>query len=242
METLMHNPFYSRPERIFVQYKDVVKSPYPLLLNQIVSRFRSTYDEYLYLDGVQDLDMNNLTRLCIQRTDKNIFEYLAKKEFDYDTALKDIESKFANLYRESEPLSIGRSLGTLKHQKFTEKIFVYTEEYDARIHKDIQDMYHDLDKVTYITGDFVEIIKDLNITCYILSDVNYIRPIFHEKQQDYTNILLGTYGYNYLDSDSEELKFKVDIESLFEGNNIFKFATFAPEILTEAHFTQLIDG
>lgn len=240
--TLMHNMFTERPEVFLISYEEVIKSPYPFLLHQIVHRYREVYDDFLHLEIIEKMDMENLARYCIQRTDYNILTGLAKKEFDYDSALRELKKRFFNIYENCELLSIGNSLPMLLSQKFTQKIYLYTEEYDVRIHLDIQNSFHDMERVPYVTGNFADVLDAIpeTITTFILNDVTDIGVIFAKQKEAYTNILVASYGYNYvLDEESGDLKLRYNVEEHIEENRIFKFATFIPQNLTEKHFTNL---
>lgn len=236
----MHNEFEGKPEIIFITYDEVIKSPYPFLLNEINTSLQGVYDTFLDLSEVKGRDMGNLLRLCTQRTDRNLFEYLAKREFDYATALKELKDRYFEVYDKSPLLTMGTSLQMLLTQKFTEKVYIYTEEYDIRVHLDIQNTYKDMKRVNYVTGDFGKVLDKLEgITSYILNDLDYIIDILNKDKAEYTNILLASYGYNYvLDEDNDSLDLRIDVEHLIK-DRICKFGTFIPAEFTHQDFSQV---
>lgn len=239
--TLMHNKFEEQPEVIFITYEDVIKSPYPFILNKIDTELKSYYEPYLDLDKFSGLDMDNLLRLCVQRTDPNILRFFQKIDFDANGALAEIKNRYFEMYEKSELLKIGYSLDMVMPQKFCEKIYIYTPVYDIRVHLDIQRNFNDMKLVNYVSGDFDKVLDKLGdeITTYIVNDLDYVVHILEKDKANYTNIMLASYGYNYIyDEEEDKLDFRLDIQGLLE-NAICKFATFIPVDFTERHFSQL---
>lgn len=233
------NEFTKKPEIIFIVYDEVIKSPYPFILNLIKKELRPYYEDYLDLSILDKMDSDNIMRFCIQRHEKNIFRMLAKKEFDYDEALKDIVNKFDDLYINCDLLSIGKSIEFIKYQKFTEKIYIYTPEYDKRIHFDIQSTFQDMNKINYVTGPFYDVISSLDgVTSYILNDILDLSTLLALDKTKYTNILVANYGYNYSLTDDNKLVLRMNPEPLMD-KYIFKFGLFLPNSLTENHFSDL---
>jgi hypothetical protein len=238
-ETFQRDEFTKRPEIIFITYDEVIKNPYPFLLKQILSKYKKNYENFIDLASIENMDDKNLMRFCVQRTNQNIFRELAKVEFDYDKANDDLYSKFDDMFLNSSLLSMGKNIPFLLAQKFTKKIYVYTRNYDKRVHLDLEMNFHDMDKIKYVVGDFDEVISSLDgITSYILNDANYIIPIIYNKKIEYTTVLVANYGYNYAMNEDEQMVLKINVADILEPN-IFKFATFMPEEFTEEHFTNL---
>lgn len=240
--SLMHNPFTGRDEVIFIDYEEIIRSPYPAMLKLISSHYQDHYKDFLWMEEFADMDMPNLERLCVQRTKKNIFEFLAKKPFDYDQAIKDLKDKFMDIYKESPMLMMGESVSRMMSQKFTKKIYMYTEQYDIRVHIDIQETFKNMNIINYVTGDIEQVIQDLkDVSFYVLKDIDHIPLIFKHDIGDYKEIVLASYGYNYNLDDNGEAQYKIDIEALMK-EYVFKFASFQPVELTPDHFTMIIEG
>lgn len=242
-KSLMHNPFVAKDEIIFIEYEEIIRSPYPLLLNLIAHQYRDSYKDFLWMEEFESMDMKNLERLCVQRTKKNIFEYLAKTPFDYDKALKEFKDKFFNLYNESPMLAIGENIAKFMTQKFTKQIYIHTEEYDTRVHLDIQETFNNMELVNYVTGPFDDVIQTLDgISCYILRDIEKVPVIFDHQKGNYTEILLAAYGFNYKLDEKEDPVYKIDIQPFLTDETVFKFGTFQPVELTAEHFTFVVEG
>lgn len=238
--SLVHNEFESKPEIILITYDEVIKSPYPFLLNKINKKLSFFYKEYLDIDKFNGLDMKNLVRFCIQRTDKHLFRYLSKIDFDVETSLKQLLDRYFEVYEESPLLEIGESLILLLSQKFTKKVYIHTEVYDIRVHMDIQNTYKDMERVVYVAGDFGDVLDKIeeDITSYFINDLDYLDTIVEKGKAEYTNIMLANYAYNYILGEDGELEYRLDVEKLLDGI-VCKFATFSPVHLTEEHFSQV---
>jgi hypothetical protein len=235
----MMNEFTKKPEIIFITYNEIIKNPYPLILEQIKTKYYDIYKEFLNLDLIKNLDYNNLLTICTKRDKKNIFEYLALKQFDYEKTLSEIYNKFDDLYLKSNLLSIGNSIFYLLHQKFTEKIYIYSEKYDKRIHFDLQFNFKDMKKVNYVTGPYNKVMEKLDgITTYILNDIMYVTPIISTDKCKYTNILIANYGYNYYLNENNNLRLRVNLDDVYM-EKCFKYATFLPAKFDKSYFTNL---
>lgn len=241
--SLFHNEFVKRDEVVFVTYEDVIKNPYPYLLNKIRNSLYEYYKDFLHIEYFKDLNEENLLSFCIQRSDIDIFKYLEKGEFDTIGGLFELKNRYMDLYKESQLLEVGKQLKFTKGQKFCKKIYVYSPRYDTRIHMDIQDIFEgDMETVNYVTGDFVKVINDLNgITAYIVNDLDYVIDIFEQKKAEYCDIMLASYGYNFIyneDKDINELRVETDP---YTKDVTCNFSMFDPIKYTEANVIQLIN-
>lgn len=238
--SLMHNPFEGRDEVIFITYDEIIKSPYPFILDKINTNYKDIYKDFIKTEMFDGLDIKQLLGFCSKRTDKDLFKYLAKMDFDYKGAMDDLKYRYIDMYENSELLKIGESIFMMLTQTFTKKIYIYTEEYDVRVHLDIQKTYDDMNKVNYISGDFSEAIKKVEgVTNYIISDLDYLIDILDAGKADYTTILLASYGYNYIfNEDKGDIELRINPDD-FIKDTICKFSTFIPHDYDIEHFRGL---
>lgn len=231
----MSNEFTTKDEIIFITYDDVIKSRNPFILNQILQKYKSYYNDFLDLSQIENLNKKQLDLFCLKRQHKNIFHTLAKKEFDCNTAMKEISDKYYDMFIESELLTIGKSLSFILHQKFTKKIYIHSQEYDKKIHLDIQMNYNDMDKVNYVTGNLINVINTIDgITSYILADIMDVSALLATDKIAYTNILVANYGYNFTYIDNK-LNLRMNLDDAIK-ERIFKFATFMPIDIVKSDF------
>ena len=219
------------PEVVFVTYDGVVKDFRPYLLKQIRNNpsLMEAYKNYIdtaYIDALSDKQLNFLPVIS---TKKNIFEYLSIKKFNYDQALEELCYKYSNLYSESELLPFGEAINILRRQKFTSKIFIYTEEYDKRIHYDIQSNFVDMNTIQYISGPFEDVIDSIKetITTYVLNDASLVDKLIELNRIKEPQVLVSDTGFNYMDKDGE-LIVKIDNLEQKMYDNIFKLGMFKP--------------
>jgi len=232
------NEFTKMDEVIFITYDEVIKNPYPILLLTILKKYKDIYKDYLKLELIDGMDLDDLYVLCCQRHEKNIFRYLTKKEFDFDKALNDIYYKFNDLFINTDLLPIGNSIHMLLTQKFTKKIYVYTKTYDKRIHLDLQLNFHDMTKINYVTGNLYDVLNTLEgVTTYIFNDIMDVSYLIGDKL-NYSNILVANYGYNYTLDENKNMILRLNLSDIY-NQYVFKFSTFIPIDLTEKHLESI---
>lgn len=242
--TIMQNEFVGRPERIFICYHEVIRNPYPYILKKMRDQFRPYYEPFLDFSVIDGMDDDNLLRYCVGREDYNVLQDLLKVDnFDSEGALDDVGKRYVDLYESSDLLPIGRSMRQVMHEKFTEKIYIYTRHYDPRVHADIQELFGNMEKVNYVCGPFMEVIEKLEgITSYFLDKIDYFEDIFFLEKGSYTTIGVGQFGYNYYmdeeDPENPSLELRVNL-SEYLVNEVCQFATFAPVDFEERHFTDV---
>lgn len=234
--TLMQNPFEGRNEILLITYEDVIRSKTPFILKELI-KYKNIYKDYIDFSKFENLNDDNLLRFSIQRTKKNILEFLALKEFDYEKQLKDLSNLYFDLYEESNILSMCENINMLLTQRFIDKIYIFTEEYDIRVHIDIEVLFNS-DKVIYVTGNFKDTIKIINgVTNFFINDIDYLLDIMDSGLYEYTNISMASYGYNYVEVD-DKLELRLDALNII-GDSICKFATFMPIRFEKKHFNQI---
>ena len=218
------------PETIFITYDGIIKDYRPFILKKIaeIPELTEAYRGFINVDILQGLTIDQLNFLSMISPSRNILEFLAIKQFDYEKALNDIYNKFPEMYIDSELLSFGQSLNILKRQSFTKKIYIYTENYDKRIHFDIQNQYKDMNLIEYITGPFEDVMKtiDEHITTFVLYDIAMVDKLIELKKIHEAHILIPDIAFNYkMGTNGAQMRID-DIEKKCV-DNIFRIASFA---------------
>lgn len=219
-------------EVIFITYDGVIKSPVPFILKMLqTSDYEEGYSDMINYNRFKGLDDGQLLGLATRRITKNILEYLATQEFDYEASYQDLILRFPNIYEESKLLSMGNSIHITTQQSFLKHIYIYTEYYDKRVQDDISNTYNDLHNITYVSGDFKDVISKVpeRITSYVLNDIEYINILLDMNKLSYTNVLLAKYGYNYKADKDDHTKVILKIDDIDNvcKENIFKLAMFS---------------
>lgn len=233
----MINEFTNRKEVIFIEYIGIIKNPFPFVLKKICEEWKMTLGNYVDLSKIINKDISQLLYLSIKSTEKNVLKYIAKRPFDSDSIFNQVYNKYDNLYAESEMLSIGMSLQILLRQNFIKKVYIYTADYDKRIHLDLADNYPK-DKISYITGeDKLRVIKEIKdeITSYITTDISLVDKLISIDKISYSSVLVASYGYNLRLGKAGSLELKIDDVEDKVNKYTFKLASFVPANLTERH-------
>lgn len=228
MPLIESNYFNNRPETIFITYEEVIKSPFPFILTQLQTRYKDHFKGFINFDLLKNLDEKGLVDFCIKRTEKNILRNVAIQNFDFESSIKQLRDNFKEIiWENSQELSMTKSIPILLNQKFLDKIFIYTKEYDKNIHKDIQENFKNMDKIKYITGPTLNDVLDAipKITTYILNDIMDFSTLLCRDIR-YSNILVADYGYNYTVKENKAV-LRIDPDPLSK-EKVYNFALFSP--------------
>lgn len=223
------NEFVLREEIIFIEYKDIVKSPVPRLIEMFATTYKDDVKDFIDISRIENLNEKDIWRLMAGRTDKNILKFLSTKSFDYDNVLNILENHHKELYMLSEPLGFLQAIHTLMEHKFTKVIYFYTEEYDPRIEFDVMEQFSIYgDRTVYISGNLESVLESMEEkpTVYVFSDVDKVGTVIDMGLQEYCEFMVAEYGYNYYIK-SGYLVMRGDYDELMK-EKIFKFGTFAP--------------
>ena len=217
----------TQKEVVFITYEDVIKDCRPEILRYIMKNKKDEFKDYLKVDILENLTDDQYIGLCLSSTSMNILEYLSKKDFNFDKTLEGIMQKDPLLYEKCKLLSIGESIHILLKQSFTQKIYIYTPQYDERIHHDIKKEYPD-NKVEYISGPIEGVLNAIEerITTYILNDIELLKMMVDLKKVSYTNVLLANLGYNYALDEDDNLVLRYENLDIIADDNVFKVVTF----------------
>ncbi len=221
-----------KDEILFVTYHDVIKSYKPFLLEKLRSKeFYFKYFEKIDMEQIEDLTENQLYGFCIRDVFNDpIKSILIDDTLDTESVMMDILDRYPNLYADSKPMAFADSINILLNQSFTKKIYVYTPIYDARIDSDLQEMYYDLDRIKYVTGDFNEVIKSIpeKITTYVINSIHFLELLIDMKKVYLSNVLIADYGYNYCLNEKDDVVLKIiDIDEVSK-KEVFKARVFNP--------------
>ena len=234
--TKVNNPFTMREEIILVEYKDVVKCPSAGILNLIQRDYMNDLKDVINTKLLSRMDFKNMQRYAIERPCKNILDYIKTTDFDTNTVYNALYNAFDTIYMELPLMTIGRSLYFISQQKFTKKIYIFSEEYDKKIEFDIKENYCEMNNIFYVAGDLPSILNSIEpVTSYIFSDVENVKTIMDLDKIEYTEIMVGEYGYNY-EIKNSTLTIKGGYENMTYDKR-FKIASFTPLQMDKSYFT-----
>lgn len=233
---LTNNSPFLNTDCIFVEYNDIIKSPFFVLLNYIKDTdvLKEIYD----LSDIENLNLEELYEWYIQREERVVFNNLKpangalSKFFDNNEEnFKKFSEEF--MYKEIEELDyvvkidgllpFHRTLNAILSTDMVMTGYVYTERYSKVIEEDLKRILSD--KVIYVYGDLVEVLKQNKITdnsTFVFSDVTKVLKLEEAGIIDYSSILLADrYEYNYESADI----LRIDMDRLTK-DHIFKMDIF----------------
>jgi len=232
----VNNPFTMREEIILVEYKDVIKCPSAGVLSLIKEDYMDDLKGLINTNKLDLLDFKNIQRYAIERPHKNILDYIKIKDFDTKAVYDALYNAYDTIYMDLPLMTIGNSLYFISQQKFTKKIYIFSEEYDKKIEFDIKENYCEMKNIFYVAGDLPSIIEAIEpVTSYIFADVDHVKTIMDLGKLEYTEIMVAQYGYNYEIRDSV-LTIKGGYENMTH-EKLFKIACFTPLVMDDSYFT-----
>lgn len=221
------NPFTLRDEYILIEYKDVIKCPSAGMLQLIKDEYIEDMKDLIDTRKLQRMDFKNIQRYCIERPFKNILDYIKIIDFNTDDIYNALYNNCNDLYEKLPLMIMGEAVFMLISQKFTKKIYIFSEEYDKKIEDDIIEKFGEHKNIFYVAGSFADILNNIEQpTSYMLSDVDKVKTILKLNKQEYSEIMIAQYGYNYEINDGI-IQIRGNYDELMPEKH-FKIASFTP--------------
>lgn len=216
---------------MFIVYDGLIKN-YQLTLLEILRSdvMREKYNEELDIDILLSMNKAQLEGLCIKSAYENVLKTIAKKrDYDYDTLLYNLSVSFPDIYEESELLPLGKSVQLLMRQSFMNNLYIYSPEYDLRIHNDLRKIYNS-SQVIYVYGDFIETLNSIKekINCFAITNTDYIEKIGETGKLSFSELIIANYGYNYNMTDDGVTSLRLQMLNELQEKYIFKYVFHNP--------------
>lgn len=212
-------------ECVFIEYYDIIKSPWYVLLSVIAQNEK--IKEILDLSQIEYLDSNGLYEWYVNRNNRNFLEDLHGKKYlpDLDTLLEVLmENKV--FYETDTKLNTVRVVNTILEQKLTKELIIYTEKENQFVKDDIERLFPKKN-IKYLYGEFREILKQIpSDTTYFLSDFNKVIDLSEENHLNFSSLVLPyDYSYNFYINEKNEKVPNIDFTYLGK-DHIFKYTFF----------------
>jgi len=232
---------------IFVEYNDVIKCPFFVMLNQMKadSNFNTLFD----LDGIKNMNIVELNYWYNNRKHQNIFRCfeLRDKVFDnyfngsiaeYDEFIEDLPENelktFPDFISYPSYLNFAEILKTAIETKAVSTVYIYNEFYNEVLEQDIKESYP---SAKFVYGNLKEVLNNKDIskdTTYVFSDIEKIKCLEETKRLTNVSVLLAEkFGYNY----NRDNKYKVDVNEIY-SDYLFRMDGF-DNITTEVSDEEL---
>ena len=145
---------------ILVTYRDIIKTADFYILDLVKTRFRDKFKDLIDFKLLDTLTEEALMLHWLHRPVKNVLEWLAIKEFDYEKNYQFLYDKSKKLYIDDDrTLKFDKVLENYKFSKAINDIYVWNPTYDKRQLFDLK-VRHGLGKIKYVTGASLERVLD----------------------------------------------------------------------------------
>ena len=222
----MESKNYIEPSHanVLLVYDGVMRSGDTFLLHMIVENYYDKFIPYMDLESIRTLSVDALLPLVIARTKKNPLEWLAIKEFDYEKNYTYLQKKFVNMYDRSPILKHYQVIESFIASYCIGSIYIWSQEYDKRIHYDINHFLQMGNSVQYVTGDMQKVINTIgNLNIVYDWDADRVYDLLKDGLNTDVFFAVARYGFNINKGD------KRLIHNLWERDNV---APFTPHTIT----------
>lgn len=218
-ETIFYNSDY-----IVVEYDDLIKTPYLMLLQQMKKNIRLR--EILTLEKLDFMDNASLFEWYVNRKNKNFLIDLNRypdkiSNEDLDIVLDEQICSSPYFYSTSPFLLLTDTINAFKrHNKLVNGILVYSKHKNPEAKKDMESHLKQSYEFFY---DFEEVMEKAGSnSTYFLSDIDHILEMKEKGVLKFSSITLPIeYRYNKINM----TEFKYDIENLMK-EEVFKLSYF----------------
>ena len=205
--------FFLNSDCLFIEFNDIMQFPMYRYL-QVIS-WSKKMEDILNLAKLDGLDDAMMLYWYFNRKNQNILKDLLKVlmyDDDVDRFIYDQMAKpeLNGLYTlDIDSFSVNAFITKLVTEKFNTSIKVYYPVDNVNIRNMLTAIWKD--KVEFVYGDLVSIIKELPIdTTYIFSDITKINAVIEADHLNFSSIGIPIeFKYNY-----EGEKLKIDIDQL----------------------------
>ena len=217
--------FFLNSQCLFVEYTDVIKSPYIMLLNMMVQN-PDSFKEYYDVDRFRGFDVPSITEWYVNRKIQNPFtEILIPKlkevipSIEVDKFVNNQIKEIPSLIELSPLLNFANVINQIPIGKdgIVKKLMIwYPFENDA-IRSNLYDEIGD--NLNFITGPLYEIIDEVpDDSTYVFSDICNIDILLEKNKLNQSSILVPSdYRYNYIEDDLLKINYEKYLdESLFK--------------------------
>lgn len=234
---ITNNNVFLNTDSVFIEYHDVIKSPYFTLLIYLADSKFDGIDDIMDLSEVKGLDLDALYEWYLNREHQFLLDNFQFREgitfsnpMDTDGNMWKMDftySMFENIpdivFRDTA-LNFVTTLAVLIKKNIVKKYYIYTERYNKNIEDELRDAFPNV-KYVY-GGDLSKVLEKEDIsnnTTFVLSDIKKILAIKRANKLDLSSIIIADkYQYNYNGKTEEPI---LPLDMIFK-ENIFKLDFF----------------
>lgn len=232
-------------KKIFMVFNDVLKTANIAILKALLDPdMKKQFSDVIDYTRFEFMNEDNLLRLSIQRTDKNILRYLGTSDtFDYDKMYSMIYESLKSKFTLYPSLRMVEVIALAISTPQVSEVYVYSEEYDEEIKSELGLLFNaNTKKIKYVYGDIYKCVANKDIALFIFPDLEPVYKLNDMQLIGNKEVLVANYGYNYTLSSEGQLQFNFDIENNLENKAFYKLRVFNPFELTERHMSQIYNN
>lgn len=196
------NNFFVGGAGMFIQYHDIIR---PVYLYAVIKMILTKESYGIPTNIIENFSIASIIEWYKNRRYVNPLKQLDVKKKSDDKTLDDLLKctlkNDKSIYELAPTLNIENMFSVYKSQNFTFPVYVYSEEYEESIAKDLEVLLCGV-KHFYVYGDLSDCIKKCgqNFT-YIFSNVESVKSAADILSGTYSHILVARdYRYNFKDN------------------------------------------
>lgn len=221
---------------IFVEYIDIIRSPYFLLLYGLSKTSNPVRNSAIDVSRIYGLSEKDLTDFYYNRRNQNPLYDIAKPGVDYDKLDMSVDSciaENADLTVYSPELNFVNVIRILMHTDslLVKKIYIYYPYDNPNIKRDIATLYEFNRNIEFIYGDLSDVLKTIpEDSTYVFSDITKIEVLHDLGKLNMSSIVLPyEYGYNYEDPTDITGNLLIDLDA-YRKDSVFKVDFFLASV------------
>lgn len=221
------NTTFMNSQCLFVEYYDIVKAPWFILLSVIHQNEK--IKPIIDTEQISSYDTNQLFEWYCKRTNRNFLLDLAiapTNKVAYNDIL-DVLMQNEIFYQIDTKLNAVEAITIALKHKQAKSVVIYSEDNNKYIRDDIKRLFGKYDAVKYMYGDFEKVLEKIpQDSSFMLSDFNKVVTMADAGRLNYASLILP-YDYEYNFVINEEGKRVPIVDMTYLGkDNLFKVAYF----------------
>lgn len=221
---------------VFVEYVDVIRSPYFLLLYGLSNSKNLDRNSVLDMSKIHGLNVNDLSSFYYSRRNQNPLYDLAKSGADYnmlDKTVDDCIRSDSDLITYSPELNFANTIRILMHTDslLVKKVYIYYPFDNPVIRSDIDELYEFNKDIEFVHGDIETVLAGIpDDSTYVFSDITKVEVLAKLGKLNLSSLVIPyEYGYNYADSHDITGKLLIDLDA-YAKDSFFKVDFFLASV------------
>lgn len=219
------NEMFLNSQCLFIEYTDIIKSPYIILLYMMIQNPES-FEAYYEVNRFRGFDVNALSEWYTNRSMQNPFSELLLPELKKDIPLSEIDSFVNNqilavpdLIKTSPLLNFASVVSQVPIGKdgIVKKVVIWYPFENEVIRDDLYDKLGE--SISFVTGELENALEEVpSDSTYVFSDITNIEILIDKNKLNQSSVLIPSdYKYNYIEDDLLKIDYQKYLdESLFK--------------------------